>query len=358
LAVVTLLIACGPARVADLNPVEFAAGPAQPQPEGMACKMLKASACAYGDLRTNDPLQAGFCPELPGWKQGQWGAGKKSEQGFRDSAYTALYPEFVVIAFRGTLPPTTPKAGDLVYRDWKNDADATMVHLTNEQDVKALRLKTTNKTDVHKGFKEALDSVWDEIGPTIGDWKRRGLLGALPIYVTGHSKGGAVANLAAMRLQDEGYTVKEVYSYAAARPGGVEFRQRYEGLNIPTWRYENQGDLVPHLPFGPEEFDAVGWFSLHRMRRFRGSIVFYPVGKLTYIFEDGRVVAPQSLRCERCLNADRVAVFKNGLSDYVGGDESLIEALGAAHSIDPALPGEQSDVHRYYRAVCGTVPKR
>jgi hypothetical protein len=93
---------------------------------------------------------------------------------------------------------------------------------------------------VHLGFAHAAETVY----PTV-----RILLTAsgreLPILVTGHSLGGAMATLVAHRLSAEGFPVRAVYSYGSPRPGDRDFRDAYR---LPHYRFVNNNDLVPHLP--------------------------------------------------------------------------------------------------------------
>ena len=48
------------------------------------------------------------------------------------------------------------------------------------------------------------------------------------LYLTGHSKGGAMANLAAMRVHAERGVKAEVYTYAASHPGNEDFADAYD----------------------------------------------------------------------------------------------------------------------------------
>ncbi len=71
----------------------------------------------------------------------------------------------------------------------------------------------------------------------------------LPVVVTGHSKGGALASLAALRMQFEAaITPAAVYTYGSARAGNTQFQRDYDAKILRHWRFENADDLVPHLP--------------------------------------------------------------------------------------------------------------
>ena len=93
---------------------------------------------------------------------------------------------------------------------------------------------------VHLGFSRACDAVYPAVRVLLTGLDRR-----LPILVTGHSLGGAMATLVAHRLAAERFPVRAVYSYGSPRPGDRIFRDSYR---IPHYRFVNDNDLVPHLP--------------------------------------------------------------------------------------------------------------
>jgi hypothetical protein len=74
-----------------------------------------------------------------------------------------------------------------------------------------------------------------------------------PLYVTGHSKGGSIAFLAAMRcksaLAAKGLR-NPVYvcTFAAARPADQDFANAFDAVIQHAVRYENADDIVPLVP--------------------------------------------------------------------------------------------------------------
>jgi hypothetical protein len=94
---------------------------------------------------------------------------------------------------------------------------------------------------VHRGFAEAVDRLWSDIRRLVGDPGR-----CPPIWITGHSLGGAMATLASVRLAAEGFTIRGVYTFGSPRPGNAAFANAYDR---PNYRFVNDNDLVPHLPF-------------------------------------------------------------------------------------------------------------
>ena len=93
---------------------------------------------------------------------------------------------------------------------------------------------------VHLGFSHAADAVYPTVRSLLTCLARE-----LPILVTGHSLGGAMATLVAHRLSAEGFPVRAVYSYGSPRAGDRHFRNAYR---LPNYRFVNDNDLVPHLP--------------------------------------------------------------------------------------------------------------
>ncbi|HLX81862.1 MAG TPA: hypothetical protein VKS43_14880, partial [Burkholderiales bacterium] len=111
------------------------------------------------------------------------------------------------------------------------------------------------------------------------------------LYITGHSKGGAVANLAAARFSLTEGMSPHVCTFAAAHPGDESFAKAYDKAVIDSTRYEYADDIVPHLPpspaFGP---------LLERIAALRGlfgKLAYAHVGQLRFIDWSGDVIDDQ-----------------------------------------------------------------
>ena len=120
-----------------------------------------------------------------------------------------------------------------------------------------------------------------------------------PVYFTGHSKGGALANLAAARWASEnaGKTPPIVTTFAAAKPGDAHFQAAYDKLVPHSLRYEYQDDIVPHLPPGVEfraMFAKVPLFNdfiaNSNAKLPEGAVGFVGVGDLKFIDWSGAIV--------------------------------------------------------------------
>src|SRR6267142_384720 len=131
----------------------------------------------------------------------------------------------IIVAFRGT-----------VATDWKDWLEDCMV-----EPIEVAGLPGR----VHKGFYAAVHSVIDRVIAAVRTLKPSA---DNPVYVTGHSKGGGMAPIAALLLKNAGIDVRQVVTFAAPKSGNVEFKNGYEAVFNNHLRFENYGDLVPLVP--------------------------------------------------------------------------------------------------------------
>lgn len=94
---------------------------------------------------------------------------------------------------------------------------------------------------MHEGFKETLDSVWDDISAELAMLQ-------CPVFYTEHSLGATLATLAAARRAPA-----TVYTFGSPRVGNLAFAHSL--ANIPLYRIVDGEDIVTALP--PEEFGFV-----------------------------------------------------------------------------------------------------
>lgn len=170
-----------------------------------------------------------------------------------DLALVGRVAEGVVVAFRGTLPPffASDNDGWSVLLDWLNDSMSFCIEAPDYAG------------GVHMGFAESTRRLWEDgegmpgVRSAIDAMLAQGRADGRSrrhLFVTGHSKGGALANLTAYRAarvpgwRDMGVSVATI---AAARAGNAAFARAYEASRIACLRYEIPSDLVPHLPPGP-----------------------------------------------------------------------------------------------------------
>jgi hypothetical protein len=145
--------------------------------------------------------------------------------------------------------------------------------------------------------------------------------GSLPVYITGHSKGGGIAHLAAMRLNAAGILPTEVYTYAAPRAGDEAFAAAYNHA-ISAFRYEYADDIVPHLPPDIDFLNALKNIPvIGKYFNELPSFDYADVGTLRFIDWNGQIVGDSVL-----LEAERVVrlslLIVTGKFSQIVGDHS------------------------------------
>jgi hypothetical protein len=151
----------------------------------------------------------------------------------------------ISIAFRGSCN----------LRDWIQDFKARIEH-------PRIRLVAYDgrAAEIHQGFMEDVDSITVDLiaalcdigapaSSTAAGSGRAVLEAGVPIFVTGHSKGGGEAIDFALELQRQGLPIAGVYTFGQPRVGNRAFANLYdETLYEETYRIVNQNDIVPRLP--------------------------------------------------------------------------------------------------------------
>ncbi len=267
----------------------------------LECRLLCASMTGYS-ITNDGPI----APQQPYFDAAQFLDDPVGFVGGNEAINACLIgttADGVVIAFRGTLPLDSPDSEQAI-RDWINDLDAELVRGAGLPGL------------VHAGFWGSLDSLWVKILPEV----QRRLTQSGPnsqLYVTGHSKGGAVANLAAMRFLIERGLGAKAFTYAAPHPGNEDFAAAYDG-HIASVRYEYADDIVPHLPPNlafRHMFASVPFAKpyVHRL-----DLDYSAVGTLRYITRAGKIVDDSPmLRFERYSNLAELMI--------IGGFEQIAE---------------------------------
>ena len=71
----------------------------------------------------------------------------------------------------------------------------------------------------------------------------------LPVFVTGHSMGGALASLNAvdLALQLGGHHVM-CSTFGSPRVGNAAFQRMHDAIGFPAWRFTNSHDPVTRVP--------------------------------------------------------------------------------------------------------------
>ena len=147
----------------------------------------------------------------------------------------------IVVAFRGSEGPTSLDG----FKDWL---------LTNARNFLVLpegRIGTDFAAAgvgarFHRGFLEALEEIWEPLFASVEGLTRQD---ERPVWLTGHSLGGALALLCAWRMHQHFLPIHQVYTFGAPMIGNDATAKAYE-KEFPgrIFRYVDRCDLVPKLP--------------------------------------------------------------------------------------------------------------
>ncbi len=239
----------------------------------LECRLLCASMTAYS-ITNDGPLT----PPQPYFDASQFLDDPVGFVGGNDAINACLVGttvDGVMLAFRGTLPLDSPDWEQTI-RDWINDLDAELVRGAGLPGL------------VHAGFWGSLDSLWAKVVPEVQ--RRLTQAGSTSqVYVTGHSKGGAMADLAAMRFLIERGLNAKVFTYAGPHPGNEDFAAAYDA-HIASIRYEYADDIVPLLPpsLAFRHMFALVPFAKPYVHRL--DLDYAAVGTLRYITRAGKIV--------------------------------------------------------------------
>lgn len=159
---------------------------------------------------------------------------------------------YVIIAFRGTeFPP--PRQ---LIRSPKELIDVVEDIRTDIKDIEPTLISTGMpifKVPVHPGFAGALQSIWQPLKNIIDS------VGSKPIWLTGHSLGGAIATLLAYQLSTD--RIAALYTFGSPCVGTSVFTHAFDdkGLQDKTYRYQRGDDAIAKaLVLGGMDYKHVG----------------------------------------------------------------------------------------------------
>jgi hypothetical protein len=244
-----------------------------------------------------------------------------------DACIVGRTPDGVVAAFRGT-PPIDDRTKPLKQRirDWCNDFRAELI------------TSPGLPGRVHAGFVGAVNALWADATMEI---RRQIALnkGPTTLYITGHSKGGAMTPLAAMKWLQETDGMPVVVTFAAPRSGNDDFAAACNKM-IPNFkRFESRNDIVPHIP---PHLTLIPLLNAATDSRFDDlqDYNYQSVGQLFYVDAAGNIESPISgsladhvLRLKRFGSLAEVIV--EGNFDEIVGDHSIDCGSGYQQAICP-----------------------
>jgi triacylglycerol lipase len=156
-------------------------------------------------------------------------------------AWLATDDANIVVAFRGTESPTTIDGlKDILLTDAMNLLVVPEGRLGHDLAAAGVAAR------FHKGFADAIAEIWPPLSEAVeAEFKRQDR----PVWLTGHSLGGALALYAAWLLKRRFIPVHEVCTFGAPMIGNKAaseaFNREFAGK---IFRYINGRDPVPKLP--------------------------------------------------------------------------------------------------------------
>ena len=257
----------------------------------LALMLAKASYLAYQDKQFVAEVVGRWC--TPVMKEGPQDIIHHHFRYFnnhgRDTqAFMFRTNAFMVLAFRGSQEP----------RDWLTNFTTQLRNFTIYKD--GVPTLSSYQGRVHKGFFLAWAIIEKSVLSQIEQWREKFGEPLPPLYVTGHSLGGALATIAAAGLADNGVEIAGVYTFGQPRVGDRAFvRQLATITHGKVFRYVNNNDIVPHVP--PP-------FSLWNPTRFYGH-----VGSATYFNRKG-IITPNAEHSLSARATDVLLALMKGLS--------------------------------------------
>jgi hypothetical protein len=155
--------------------------------------------------------------------------------------YLATNNDHIVVAFRGSEAPTSIDG----LKDWLlNDAANLLIVPQGRLGTDLMAAGVGAR--FHQGFVTALANVWEPLFAAVEAERKKN---DRPLWITGHSLGGALALLAAWMFKRKFVSVHQVYTYGGPMIGNAEATKALD-REFPDkiYRYVNAPDPVPKLP--------------------------------------------------------------------------------------------------------------
>src|SRR3954471_24503308 len=156
-------------------------------------------------------------------------------------AYVGTSADHVVVAFRGTESPATLDG----LRDMLlNDARNLLIVPSGRLGTDFIAAGVGSR--MHQGFINGLAEIWDPVFERVSAELKAG---ERPLWLTGHSLGGALALLAGWLCLRRFVNVHQIYTFGAPMVGNKDATAAFDReLKGKIFRYVDTEDPVPQLP--------------------------------------------------------------------------------------------------------------
>ncbi|HEY9762412.1 MAG TPA: lipase family protein [Trichocoleus sp.] len=164
----------------------------------------------------------------------------------------------IILVFRGSQQ----------LNDWRTNFKIRLKQFTLLADQKSVPPKGM----VHRGFLDAWQSVEKDVVTFLRKWETP----ETRLWITGHSLGGALAAMATISLDCQGFKVSGLYTFGQPRIADWTMVNHMNGkMRDRIYRYANNNDVVPLippplLPWAPTR--VYGHMGHFRYFDFRGSL--------------------------------------------------------------------------------------
>lgn len=195
----------------------------KPSSPSLETALFLASVCGQAYTQFQN-LDSGFYYVPNGYEHVGTIFAHQSEKANDRFGFVMTSEHYSIVAFRGSSTSV----------DWIHDFIAQQIEFPYVKNVGG----------THKGFTDIYSAVRDSMFEHIAT-----LPAHKPLFITGHSLGGALATLAAMDIMcNTSIEQVSVYTYASPRVGDPHFVKQYNYIVPIHWRFQNKYDIVPHLP--------------------------------------------------------------------------------------------------------------
>jgi hypothetical protein len=163
-----------------------------------------------------------------------------NDPGRDTQAFTFRTKQAVILAFRGSQE----------IKDWQTNISTRFNKFALKTTMEPLAEDVSPPIGtVHRGFQSGWNAVEGPVIKQLLAWKA-GVPGGVPLFITGHSLGGALATVAAASLVKRGFrNIRGVYTFGQPRVGDVVFAAEMSvELKDRVFRFVNNNDVVPHVP--------------------------------------------------------------------------------------------------------------